>query len=174
MPPPLGATGPRRTGGSGGGGNSDISLTMSREYKKVKPKGKISEIIDFHIHGRNRYMVINQSRAGSQQKLRGLGPGPTLAGMRNPAKFRNPLLNKYEHDGDDDYERKRYIFEDDDDDENAAAPDSSKDGKTKGGRRKKRLSKTLKQNKEAPKNGKYKRTIFRRTFLKGFRINSRV
>jgi hypothetical protein len=157
MPPPLGATGPRRTGGG------DISLTMSREYKKVKPKGKLNEIIDFHMNGRNRYMVINQQRASSRQKL----PAPTPTGVRNPAKFRNPLLNKYEDDGDDDYERKRYVFEDENDDENAAKGD----GKPKAGRRKKRLSKTLKQQKDdtAANNGR----LYSLQFLLGFSKNNK-
>lgn len=126
MPPPAGA---RR---------GDISLSMSREYKKVKPKGKLSEIIDFHMTGRNRYMVINQTRVSSRQNLN----SSALSNSRNPAKFRNPLLNKYEDDGDEDYERKHYVFEDQDDDENANGANGGGKGKT--GKRKKRLAKTLK------------------------------
>lgn len=114
---------------------SDISLSMTREYKKVKPKGKLSEIIDFHLSGRNRYMVINQQRAGGKQN----SSTPTLTtNTRNPAKFRNPLLNKYDDDGEDDYQRKHYVFEDDGDEDEAKSSGNK-------GRRKKKLAKNLKK-----------------------------
>jgi hypothetical protein len=123
MPPP-GA--PRR----------DISLSLSREYTKVKPKGKLSEIIDFHLSGRNRYMVINQPKVSTPR----LPTASNTSSTRNPNRFRNPLLNKYDHDGEDDYERKHYVFEDDDDE---TGGDGTK-GKGKGKTRKKRLTQTLK------------------------------
>jgi hypothetical protein len=37
-----------------------ISFNMHREYNTRKSKGKLAEIIDFHLHGKNRYLKINQ------------------------------------------------------------------------------------------------------------------
>lgn len=91
-----------------------FSFEIKREYnKKLQQKGKLSEIIDFHMKGRNRYMKINQP-----SKLRTVD--------RDWTRFKNPLLNRYDvSEEDDGYERKHYVFEYiEEDEENAKDNDS--------------------------------------------------
>jgi hypothetical protein len=98
-----------------------ISFEIKREYNNVKPKqkGKISDIIDFHVSGRNRYMRINQpssslsSRANSISRNTGTSSGLS---SRNKTLFKNPRLNRYDDTGEDDYEIKQYVFDYQEDD----------------------------------------------------------
>ena len=90
-------------------GRRPIKFDLTRDYSKVKSKGKISEIIDFHIHGKNRYMKINQPVS------------PKL--LRNSwTKFKNPKLNKFEGSGEEYYKPKRYVFDVEEDDDTPPAP----------------------------------------------------
>lgn len=87
--------------------NRNISFEMKRVYKEnyefeSKPKGKIIDIIDFHLNGRNRYMKINQP-SNKDNVL--------LTEQRDWTRFRNPKLNKYEHKDQDSYKPKKYIFD---------------------------------------------------------------
>jgi hypothetical protein len=97
-----------------------IRLNMHREYNKIRPVGRLSSTRtssndlnerDFHLHGRNRYMRINQpTNFSNRNKF-----DKDYYRMKN--RFKNPILNKYEDDGDEDYERKYYVFEFADDDD---------------------------------------------------------
>lgn len=95
-----------------------ISFEMRRDYSKIKAKGKISEMLtDFHLHGRNRYMKINQpansgvSSARSFYENRAYNHSSTRSISNNRKGFKNPLLNRYEDLGEEEYERKQYVFE---------------------------------------------------------------
>jgi len=91
-----------------------FSFEIKREYnKKLQQKGRLSEIIDFHVKGRNRYMKINQ-------------PSKLKTVDRDWTRFKNPLLNRYDvNEEDDGYERKHYVFEYiEEDDENTKDDDS--------------------------------------------------
>lgn len=61
--------------------------------------GKLSEIIDFHMKGKNRYMKINQTT-----KLKS-------SGTRSLSRFKNPLLNRFEFDGEEEFEPKQFYFD---------------------------------------------------------------
>jgi hypothetical protein len=105
-----------------------ITFEMRRDYSKVKAKGKISEMItDFHLHGRNRYMRINQpansgvSSARSFYENRTLHNNSSMRSMSNNRKgFKNPLLTRYEDLGEEEYERKHYVFEYNEDDRDSS------------------------------------------------------
>jgi hypothetical protein len=91
-----------------------FSFEIKREYNnKLHQKGRLSEIIDFHVKGRNRYMKINQ-------------PTKLKTVDRDWTRFKNPLLNKYDvSEEDDGYERKHYVFDYiEEEDENAKENDS--------------------------------------------------
>ena len=85
-----------------------IKFDLTRDYTKVKSKGKIAEIIDFHMHGRNRYMKINQ-------------PVSPRSVPKQWTKFKNPKLNQFEGTGEEAYEPKSYVFDYQEEDDDVAA-----------------------------------------------------
>lgn len=86
-----------------------ISLELRREYKELRNPGRLSGIIDFNLNGKNRYMKINQP-VYSQNVSRTVSPhsSPVRAKAN---RFKNPVLNRYEDSGDEEYEAKRYVFD---------------------------------------------------------------
>lgn len=114
-----------------------FSFEIKREYnKKLQQKGKLSEIIDFHVKGRNRYMKINQ-------------PTKLKTVDRDWTRFKNPLLNRYDvSEEDDGYERKHYVFEYiEEDDENTKDNDSEDNQEIKENTKTKKKSATNKNTK---------------------------
>ncbi len=73
-------------------------------------KARISSIIDFGQSQSNRYLRINQSN--SKTSLR----STNSYSRHHPhlAAFKNPLLNSYDDDGDEDYEPKHFDIDFDD------------------------------------------------------------
>lgn len=74
-------------------------------------KARIAEIInlkntDFGSNRNNRYMRINTVPQGSSKT--------NLRSNKHLAAFKNPLINSYEGDGDEEYEPQHYIFDFDD------------------------------------------------------------
>jgi hypothetical protein len=78
-------------------------------------KARISEVInlknvDFGANRNNRYMRINTGPpAANASKL------SVRSNSRHLAAFKNPLLNSYDDDGDEEYEPKHFVFDFDDD-----------------------------------------------------------
>ena len=94
-------------------------------------KARISEIInlknvDFGANRNNRYMRINTNPTTSTTNNNNTSklsvrsnsnppPPLPLSQQRHLAAFKNPLLNSYDHDGDEDYEPQHFVFDFDDD-----------------------------------------------------------
>ncbi len=81
-------------------------------------KARISEIInlknvDFGANRNNRYMRINTNPANTSRINMRSNSNPPA---RHLAAFKNPLLNAYDDDGDEDYEPQHYVFDFDDKD----------------------------------------------------------
>jgi len=68
---------------------------------KKATSGQISEIIDFNMKGKSRYMKINQP---VNNKLR-------MSGTRSSNLFRNPRLSTFDFDGEEEYEPKQFVFD---------------------------------------------------------------
>lgn len=93
-------------------------------------KARISEIInlkntDFGSNRNNRYMKINEGK--SKTSLR----SNTNTTARHLAAFKNPLLNSYDDEGDEDYEPKHFEFDFDDDNDVTVAQKPRKKSKNR-------------------------------------------
>lgn len=86
-----------------------ISFQLRREYKDLRNPGKLSGLIDFNLHGKNRYMKINQP-VKSQNEPRMVSPRSSPVRDKK-SRFKNPILNRYEDSGDEEYEAKKYVFD---------------------------------------------------------------
>ena len=85
--------------------SSSISSNTSFKNSYRPGKARISEIIDFGTSKNNRYLKINQT--SSKTNIR--------SNSRHLAAFKNPLLNSYDDEGEEDYEPKHFVFDFDDD-----------------------------------------------------------
>ena len=85
--------------------NRPISLIITREFNNVNAEIKssskekqLSNLADFHLAGKNRYLKINQP-----EKISLLN--------KEMAKLKNPRVNPFYGDVEEDYERKKYVIE---------------------------------------------------------------
>ena len=123
----------------------EISFEIKRLYKnknqytsaeRPKTPGRMLDIIDFNLNGRNRYLKINQpiNKPSNPE-------GALLTETRDWTRFKNSKLNKYERLEQDDYTPKRFVFEYEKDDESTEYEfdddDDVIDGKKLGGLKKK-------------------------------------
>lgn len=81
------------------------AATATNNHKIVKKSnfGILSEVFasDFRQKDKNRYMKINQPTK-SQLKT---------SGTRSLSRFKNPLLNRFDYDGEEDYQPKQFYFD---------------------------------------------------------------
>ena len=68
--------------------------------------GRLSEIISNDLKGKNRFMKINQPT--TQQVRQQLSKA---SGTRSLSRFKNPILNRFDFDGEEDYQPKQFYFD---------------------------------------------------------------
>jgi hypothetical protein len=83
---------------------TETKKDLYKKKKNNKSGGKIAEIYDLQMKGKNRYMKINQPLFNTSNRL-------NVNGTKSVSKFSNPLLNRFDFDGEEDYEPKQFVFD---------------------------------------------------------------